>query len=299
MCNPCVSFVVIMARMGRLGSSGRIGISIVSSGFENILRKTASTSSIVCVMSTFTYTRRPCSVMWLPEIALNTGKCRNPNVARSQRRHRPLFGGCALRGCEQGGAFTGGCAAVNPSYGLMGHGRRGPSILLAKHPRRAKPGGGSECHLPGGGSPNGSRFESDCTLEKRHLGVNHGKRGIQNERSSGPRSNRIKSAIPSANGRRAAKHEHGRNDDGKKSTAVCCSRKNGYGKGWRDDVAQLGPAGQRVQKFKGPRANWSKSSRVQGPTGPTVQGSKGPRVQSSRVQGPTGPKVQGSRGPRV
>ena len=39
-------------------------------------------------------------------------------------------------------------------------------------------------------------------------------------------------------------NEHRRNDDGK-STAVC-SRKNGNGKGWRDDVAQLGPAGQRT-----------------------------------------------------
>jgi hypothetical protein len=84
------------------------------------------------------------------------------------------------------------------------------------HPDRAKPGG-SECHLPSlrfptpAGCVNGSRAESDCTLEKRHLGVNHGKRGIQNRgaRIGGPRSNRInKSAIPSANGRRAAKHEH-------------------------------------------------------------------------------------------
>ena len=39
-------------------------------------------------------------------------------------------------------------------------------------------------------------------------------------------------------------NEHRRNDDGK-STAVC-SRKNGNGKGWRDDVAQLGPADQRT-----------------------------------------------------
>ena len=135
----------------------------------------------------------------------------------------------------------------------MAEARSGPSIL-AKYPGRAK-FGGSECPLPvlrfpaaEEGCPNGSRTESDCTLEKRHSGLNHGKRGIQHgeARIGGPRSNRIKSASPSANGRRAARtNEHRRNDDGK-STAVC-SRKNGYGrKGWRDDVAQLGPAGQRT-----------------------------------------------------
>jgi hypothetical protein len=88
-------------------------------------------------------------------------------------------------------------------------------------------------------SSRGGMSERECTLEKRGKFQNGGEpvRG-------GPRSTRIKSAIPSANGRRAAKHEHGRNDDGK-STAVC-SRKNGYGKGWRDGVAQLGPAGQRT-----------------------------------------------------
>ena len=111
----------------------------------------------------------------------------------------------------------------------MAEARSEPSIL-AKYPGRAK-FGGSECPLPvlrfpaEEGCPNGSRTESDCTLEKRHSGVNHGKRGIQNERISGPRSNRIKSAIPSANGRRAAKHEYRRNDDGK--SIAFCSRKNG------------------------------------------------------------------------
>ena len=69
------------------------------------------------------------------------------------------------------------------------------------------------------GCPNGSRTDSDCTLERRGQIQNGGEpvRG-------GPRSTRIKSAIPSANGRRAAKHEHGRNDDGK-STAVCSRKK--------------------------------------------------------------------------
>jgi hypothetical protein len=174
--------------MGRLGSSG-IGLTIVSSGFENILRKTSTTSPTVCVsMHTFTYAVRPRSSMWLPENALNTGKRRNPNVAIIGRQPATARG--AFGGCEQGGAFTGGCAAVVDPYGMTGTGGRGPSILLATlslrrillatHPRRAKPGG-SECHLPQGlrfpteeGSPKRSRFESDCTLEKRHLGVNRG-----------------------------------------------------------------------------------------------------------------------------
>ena len=68
-------------------------------------------------------------------------------------------------------------------------------------------------------SSRGGMSERECTLEKRGKFQNGGEpvRG-------GPRSTRIKSAIPSANGRRAAKHEHGRNDDGK-STAVCSRKK--------------------------------------------------------------------------
>jgi hypothetical protein len=58
--------------------------------------------------------------------------------------------------------------------------------------------------------------------------------------------------------------------------------KNGYGKGWRDGVAQLGPAGQRtlgpLLAFKGPR--------VHGVKGPRVEG---PRAQMQRGQGSKGP----------
>ena len=57
------------------------------------------------------------------------------------------------------------------------------------------------------------------------------------------------SQAPTAAEPRNTTNEHRRNDDdGKSSTAAVCSRKNWYGrkKGWRDDVAQLGPGGQRT-----------------------------------------------------
>jgi hypothetical protein len=161
--NPCLSFVT--ARMGMLESSG-IGLATVSRGFENIRRKTGSTSATVCVMSTSTYARRPCRIMWSPESALNTGKDRNPNstnvaIGRGPHNHGNAtsvggaFGGFAFGVCEQGGAFTGGgCAAAvvnltgpRPRHsGSRGRGTR--ASILAKHSRREKPGG-SECHLPG------------------------------------------------------------------------------------------------------------------------------------------------------
>jgi hypothetical protein len=112
MYSPCTSFF-IMARMGRLGSSG-FGIVTVIHGFENILRKTDSTSATVCVMSTIMCTGYGSrlihsrallvAVMWSPETALNTGKGRNPNIAIDRGPHNHGGG-------DAGGAFTGGCWA--------------------------------------------------------------------------------------------------------------------------------------------------------------------------------------------